>query len=37
MTFRHPERTLTGEEVDRAVKAVVDACATEFQASLRSS
>ena len=37
LTFRNPERTLTGEEVDRAVKAVVDACATEFQASLRSS
>ena len=37
MTFRNPERTLTGEEVDRAVKAVVDACATEFQASLRSN
>lgn len=37
LTFRNTERTLTGEEVDRAVKAVVDACATEFQASLRSS
>ena len=37
MTFRHPERTLTGEEVDRAVKSVVDACARKFQASLRST
>ncbi|MBV8488124.1 MAG: hypothetical protein JO161_07580, partial [Planctomycetaceae bacterium] len=35
MTFRHPERTLTGEEVDRAVKSVVDACAANFQAKLR--
>lgn len=35
MTFRNPEHTLTGEEVERAVKAVVDACAKEFQASLR--
>ncbi|MGC8644323.1 MAG: phenylalanine--tRNA ligase subunit beta, partial [Isosphaeraceae bacterium] len=36
LTFRHPERTLTGEEVDRAVKAVVDACVAKFQAKLRS-
>jgi phenylalanyl-tRNA synthetase beta chain len=36
MTFRHPERTLTGEEVDRAVKSAVDACAARFQARLRS-
>jgi len=35
MTFRHPERTLTGEEVDRAVKSAVDACAANFQAKLR--
>ena len=26
MVFRHPERTLTGEEVERAVKSVVEAC-----------
>jgi phenylalanyl-tRNA synthetase beta chain len=36
LTFRHPERTLTGEEADRAVKAVVDACVMKFQARLRS-
>jgi phenylalanyl-tRNA synthetase beta chain len=36
LTFRHPERTLTGEEVDRAVKAVLDACARRFQARLRA-
>jgi phenylalanyl-tRNA synthetase beta chain len=35
MTFRHPDRTLTGEEVERAVKAVVDACSTRFRAKLR--
>lgn len=36
LTFRHPERTLTGEEVDRAVKAVVDACVARLGAKLRS-
>jgi phenylalanyl-tRNA synthetase beta chain len=35
MTFRHPERTLTGEEVERAVSAVVDRCAIRFGAGLR--
>ncbi|MFO0890768.1 MAG: hypothetical protein U0790_16685 [Isosphaeraceae bacterium] len=35
MTFRHPERTLTGEEVDRAVKEIVDEAARRFQARLR--
>lgn len=35
MTFRHSERTLTGEEVERAVKSVVDACAQRFKAKLR--
>ena len=35
MTFRHPERTLTGEEVEGAVKAVVAACEARFQARLR--
>jgi phenylalanyl-tRNA synthetase beta chain len=36
LRFRHPERTLTGEEVDRSVKAVIDACASRFEAVLRS-
>jgi phenylalanyl-tRNA synthetase beta chain len=36
LTFRHPERTLTGEEVDRAVNAVVDLCGLRFQAKLRA-
>ena len=36
MTFRHPERTLTGEEVEGAVRSVVSACETRFQARLRS-
>ena len=36
LCFRHPERTLTGEEVDRSVKAGVDACAARFGAVLRS-
>ena len=27
LRFRHPGRTLTGDEVERAVKAIVDACA----------
>jgi phenylalanyl-tRNA synthetase beta chain len=35
MTFRHPDRTLTGEEVDRAVNAVVDRCSMRFGAKLR--
>ena len=35
MTFRHPERTLTGEEVDQVVKAIVDACASRLGAKLR--
>ena len=35
LRFRHPERTLTGEEVETAVKAIVDACATQFDATLR--
>lgn len=35
MQFRHPERTLTGEEVDRAVNAVVEACQGRFAAALR--
>jgi phenylalanyl-tRNA synthetase beta chain len=36
LRFRHPERTLTGDEVERAVRAVVDACSRRFQAPLRS-
>jgi len=35
LRFRHPERTLTGEEVETAVKAIVDACAARFEATLR--
>jgi phenylalanyl-tRNA synthetase beta chain len=36
LRFRHPERTLTGDEVDRAVVAIIDACATRFEATLRT-
>jgi phenylalanyl-tRNA synthetase beta chain len=36
LRFRHPDRTLTGEEVERSVKAVVDACAARFAAVLRT-
>jgi phenylalanyl-tRNA synthetase beta chain len=36
MVFRHPERTLTGEEVEAAVRSVVEACEARFQARLRS-
>ena len=35
MTFRHPERTLTGDEVDQVVMAIVDACASRLGAKLR--
>jgi phenylalanyl-tRNA synthetase beta chain len=35
MTFRHRDRTLTGEEVEHAVKTVLDACAARFDAKLR--
>ena len=35
MAFRHPERTLNGEEVEQTVRAVVEACASRFQARLR--
>jgi phenylalanyl-tRNA synthetase beta chain len=35
LRFRHPERTLTGEEVERSVEAVVAACASRFGATLR--
>jgi phenylalanyl-tRNA synthetase beta chain len=36
LTFRHPERTLTGDEVERAVSQVVEACAARHGAALRS-
>jgi phenylalanyl-tRNA synthetase beta chain len=36
LRFRHPERTLTGEEVERSVRAVVDACSARFDATLRT-
>ena len=36
LTFRHPDRTLTGEEADAAVRAVLDACKARFDAALRS-
>ena len=35
MAFRHPERTLTGEEVEAAVRSIVAACEARFQARLR--
>ena len=35
LTFRHPERTLTGEEVEQAVKAVVEACASRLGAKMQ--
>jgi phenylalanyl-tRNA synthetase beta chain len=36
LTFRHPERTLTGEEVDRAVGEIVKASTMRLNAKLRS-
>ncbi len=36
MVFRHRERTLTGEEVELAVKSVVEACERRFSAKLRT-
>ena len=36
LQFRDPSRTLTGEEVDRAVKSVIEACGVRFGASLRA-
>jgi phenylalanyl-tRNA synthetase beta chain len=35
MAFRHPERTLTGEEVEAAIRSIVGACEARFQARLR--
>ena len=36
LRFRHPERTLTGEEVERSVQAIVQACEAKCEATLRS-
>ncbi len=36
MTFRASDRTLTSEEVDRAQQAVITACTTALQATLRA-
>lgn len=36
LRFQHAERTLTGEEVETAVQAIVAACASRFGATLRS-
>ncbi len=36
LRFRHPERTLIGEEVDRAIKSIIDACAARFGATPRA-
>jgi phenylalanyl-tRNA synthetase beta chain len=36
LRFRHPERTLNGEEVDEAVSVIVAACAARFEATLRA-
>ena len=36
LRFRHPERTLTGDEVEQAVSAIVRACTSQFEATLRS-
>ncbi len=36
LRFRHPERTLTGDEVERSVRSIVESCASRFEATLRS-
>ncbi len=36
MVFRHPERTLLGEEVERSVRSVIEACERRFSAKLRT-
>ncbi len=36
LTFRHAERTLTGEEVERAMIVVIQACADRLGATLRT-
>jgi phenylalanyl-tRNA synthetase beta chain len=35
MRFRNPSRTLTGEEVDRAVGSIIEACGSRLGATLR--
>ena len=35
LKFRHPGRTLTGEEVERSIKAVLNACVEKFSATQR--
>jgi phenylalanyl-tRNA synthetase beta chain len=35
LRFRNPQRTLTGEEVDQAMQAVIAACRSRFAADLR--
>ena len=37
LTFRKADRTLTGNEVDASVRAIVEACAARFGAALRAS
>lgn len=36
LRFRHPARTLTGEEVEQAIQTVIAACADRFGATLRT-
>jgi phenylalanyl-tRNA synthetase beta chain len=36
LRFRHPERTLTGEEVEEAIGAIITTCAARFEATLRA-
>jgi phenylalanyl-tRNA synthetase beta chain len=36
LRFRHPARTLTGDEVEQALQAVLAACAARFGATLRA-
>jgi phenylalanyl-tRNA synthetase beta chain len=36
MMFRHPERTLTGDEVEKAVRSAAAACEARYQARLRT-
>ena len=36
LKFRHPERTLTGDEVETAVQAIVETCRSRIGATLRA-
>ena len=36
LSFRRLDRTMTGEEVDRSVQSIVDACRSRFDATLRA-